>query len=175
MSSLSSTTTAHNLDSSDANGSCSSTKSGTLNKQQCCDAFITWRLGSLFFFFFPSPAFAMHCDNGPDADYWVHKVQGAWGSTSTMTSTRGGGPEQHSFDLLRLLRGLGDFTAADGFLLHTFDHSHCHSLTHVADRKPPWGEKKKVVFAWSYGSKLSVKWGLMFSLEWNNKPCLHGG
>lgn len=52
MSSLSSTTTAHNLDSSDANGSCSSTKSGTLNKQQCCDAFITWRLGSLFFFFF---------------------------------------------------------------------------------------------------------------------------
>lgn len=78
----------------------------------------------------------MHCDNRPDADYGVQKVQGA--SVSSATGSVGGSsPAQRSFDLLRLLCGLGDLTAGGSFLFHAFNHAHRHGLTHVTDRKPP--------------------------------------
>lgn len=38
---------------------------------------------------------------------------------------------QHSFVPLGLLGGLGNFTSGIGLLLHTFNHSDGHSLTHV--------------------------------------------
>lgn len=83
-------------------------------------------------FFFPSSAFAMHCDNRPDADYGVQKV------SSAMVSAWGKSPAQRSFDLLGFLCRLSNLTTGRGFLFHTFDHSHCHGLTHVTHRKPPW-------------------------------------
>lgn len=39
---------------------------------------------------------------------------------------------QHSFVPLGLLGRLGDFTSSGDFLLHTFDYTNSHSLTHVA-------------------------------------------
>lgn len=94
---------------------------------------------SVVLFVFPSSAFAMHCDNRPDADYGVQKGRGA-SVSSAMVSVWGSSPAQCSFDLLSLLCGLGDLTTGGWFLFHTFNHSHCHGLTHVTDRKPPWGE-----------------------------------
>lgn len=90
---------------------------------------------SVVLIFFPSSAFAMHCDNRPDADYGVQKVQGASVSSATV-SVWGSSPAQRSFDLLRFLCGLGYLTTGRGFLFHTFNYPHCHSLTHVTDRKP---------------------------------------
>lgn len=79
----------------------------------------------------------MHCDNRPNADYSVKEVQGV-GVSSASVSIWASSPAQHSFDLLCLLSRLGDFPAGGGFLFHAFDHSHCHRLTHVSNRKPPW-------------------------------------
>lgn len=97
----------------------------------------------------------MHCDNRPNADYSVKEMQGVVVSSASV-NIWASSPAQHSFDLLCLLRGLGDLPASGSFLFHAFDHSHCHRLTHVSHCKPPC-DGPKIIFLRFETSKFAHK------------------
>lgn len=94
--------------------------------------------------FFPSPAFAVHCDNRPNADYSVKEMQGVVSSASV--NIWASSPAQHSFDLLCLLCRLCDLPAGGSFLFHAFNHSHRYRLTHVSHCKSPCGGSENIFF-----------------------------